>query len=125
MADPVPAVKIAIKEVIDRSHLSRAQIVDAVNRLAALGGIKRRLKENVLNKWTAESDTEHPIHLELLKLFCLAMNDYWPLTVYAGGFPGAHIINEDEWQVLLWAKKEIKLREDRKEVKRMAQRIGI
>lgn len=125
VTDPLPALKIAIKEAIDGSKLSRELIVDAMIRLGVLAKIKRRITLDVLNKWTAESAEERIIHLELLLLFCLATGDYLPLEVYVKAFPGVRLVNKERYRVLEWAEAEIAAREAKKAAKRCAREVGI
>lgn len=125
VTDPLPAIKIAIKEAINGSKLSREQIVDAMNRLGVLAKIRRRISLDVLNKWTAESAEERIIHLEMLLLFCLATGDYLPLEVYVKAFPGVRLVNEERHRVLEWAEAEIRAREAKKAAKRRAREVGL
>jgi len=125
VADPLPAVKIAIKEAIDRSGLSREEIVDAMNRLGVLAKIKRRISLDVLNKWTAESAEERIIHMELLLLFCMATGNYLPLEVYVKAFAGVRLVSEERYRVLQWAEAEIAARKAKKAAKKRAQEVGI
>lgn len=86
VVDPMPTVKNAIKAVIDDAKLSRPQIADAMNRLALLAGIKRRVSDEVLNKWSALREMERHIRLELLYLFCCTTGD--PSTSLGPGNSG-------------------------------------
>ncbi|MCL4503853.1 MAG: hypothetical protein M1438_18675 [Deltaproteobacteria bacterium] len=125
VADPLPAMKIAIKEAIRRAKLSREQIVDAMNHLAVVAGIQRRISKDVLDKWTAPTAEERIIHLELLQLFCLATGDYLPLEVYVKAFPGVRLVSEERYRVLEWAEAEITARQAKKTAQKRAREVGI
>jgi hypothetical protein len=123
--DPMPAVKMAVKEAIDASGMSRAQIADAMNRLAHLAGIKWRASEELLNKWTAPGQMERPLRMELLYLFCCAAGDNRPLEAYARPFPEVRVISAARYEVLLWAEAEINVREAKKAARDRARKAGI
>ncbi len=130
MSDPGPAVKIAMNESIKSSPLSREQIVEEMNSLAVMAGIKcngrsQKVTPALLDKWVAGGSGGHHIPLRLLPIFCRVVGSNLPLEVYGKTFPGARIISNDDYQVLEWARAEIRCRQARKMARRKSQEIGI
>lgn len=125
VVDPTPGVKMAIKEVIDASKMSRPEIADAMNRLGHLAGVKWRASEEMLHKWTAPGQKERPIRMELLYLFCCATGEHGPLAAYVRAFTGVRLISSERYEILVWAEKEIAARQAKKAALRQARRVGI
>ncbi len=128
--DPVPSMKAAMNQAIKDSSLSREQIVDEMNRLAAIAGItcggrSQKTTLTVLEKWVAPGATAHIIPIRILPLFCRAVSSNLPLQVYAQVFAGAKVISAKDEKILKWAKSELTSRLARKKAKQLAQDIGL
>ncbi len=130
VVDPGPSIKISMNEAIKSSTLSREQIVEEMNKLAAVAGIRcngkaQKITVALLDKWVAPGSDAHHIPLKLLPLFCRVVGNNLPLEVYAKSFCGARIISEDAYQVLQWALAEIESRRARKMARKKSQEIGL
>lgn len=127
--DPGPAVKMAMREAVMDSSLSREQIVDEMNRLATAAGItcngrSQQVTPALLDKWLAPS-AQHIIPLRLLPIFCRAAESNLPLQALAVACAGVRVIGEDDYLILEWARAEIAGKRARKLARRLAQEVGI
>lgn len=59
--DRTDLLKVSMQEAIKESGLSRAQVVDEMNRLSAIAGISVRVSEAILDKWVARGSKGHVI----------------------------------------------------------------
>lgn len=130
VSDPGPSLKEAMSEAISRCSLSREQIVDDMNRLAAVCGItcngnSQKVTIDILNKWVAAGSFTHNIPIRLLPIFCRAVGSNLPLEVYATAFIGARVIPAEEYKILEWGKAEIECRKARKIQRRISAELGI
>ncbi len=128
--DPGPAVKMAMREVVRGSSLSREQIVDEMNRLATAAGItcngrSQQVTPALLDKWLAPAAQQHIIPLRLLPIFCRAAGSNLPLQALAAACAGVRVIGEDDYLILEWARAEIAGKRARKLARRLAQEVGI
>jgi hypothetical protein len=121
--DPTDLLKVSMKEAIDRSGLSRPQVVDEMNRLSMIAGIPVRITEAILDKWLARGSSGHVIPVRQLPIFCQAVKSFAPLAALLP--PGAEIVTGDELRVLRWALAEAERRRVAKEVRKLAQEAGI
>jgi len=130
IVDPSSAIKAAMREVIRNSPLSRAQIAERMTELCKAAGIYSRdneLKVSVarIDAWVAESKVSNHIPLKMLPLFCKAAGNNMPIEVYVQAFGGVRLVTDEQYQKLLWAEKEIQVRRNKKEAKKLAQLAGI
>lgn len=126
--DPGPTLKSAMNEAIKSSSLSRAEIVDRINQLAATTGItcngrSQRATTSLLDKWLAPGATAYHIPLRLLPLFCRALGNNLPIEVYATFFQGIQVISDSEYRKLEWAEAELSARAKRKLASRLAEEV--
>lgn len=75
-------VKSAMAQALKDCGLSRDQVVDKINSLAAANGIVLRLTINTLDKWVAPS-ADHAIPYQLMPIFCRATGSMAPLGALA------------------------------------------
>jgi len=127
--DPTPRLKAAMKEALKNSPLSREEIVDEMNRLAAEEGIttngrSQKITVTILDKWVAPAAKQHVIPLKYLPLFCKVTESLAPFQALIAPL-AAQIISFDEAKLLEWAKLEIERRRLNKRVRQLAQEVGI
>jgi hypothetical protein len=96
-----------------------------MNRLAHLGGLKLRVSRAMLDKWLNPGAAEYPPSLAGLQLFCQATGNMRPLEAYVKGFDGVRLIDENEWDLLQWAKVERQVRQGRRRARQLAPKAGI
>jgi hypothetical protein len=92
--DPSDLLKVSMKEAIDAAGLSRAQVVDEMNRLSAIAGISVRVSEAILDKWLARWSTGHMIPVRHITIFCQATGSLAPLAALLP--PGSEIFSGEE-----------------------------
>lgn len=96
--NPVLRLKGAMRQAIRGCRFSREEIVERLNRQAMLEGLGGRRGQKLslaaLDGWVAESKGTL-IPLELLPLFCWAVESILPLKVLAAGL-GAEVITGEE-----------------------------
>lgn len=129
-ADPGPAVKAAMCEAIRHNSLSRPQICDEMNRLAAIAGIRsngrsQKVTVSILDKWCAPGAETYHIPLRLLHIFCRAVANNLPLIALSAFFQDAQVISKEDFKKLRWAEVEIEARKNRKKASRLAQEVGL
>lgn len=130
VADPGPAVKIAISEAIKNCSLSRGEIVDEMNRLAMIAGIvcggrSQKVTLAILDKWVAPGSKSHHIPLRMLHIFCRAVKNNLPLEIYSAFFADIRVISGSRFDVLEWAEAYVKNRKNKKTENKLAKRIGL
>lgn len=98
-------VKAAMARALRESNLSREQVVERMNALAAASGVIGRTTVNVLDKWTAPS-AEHTIPYQLLPLFCRATESLLPLEALAAPL-GVTIAGPREQKLIAYAEADL------------------
>lgn len=89
--------------------MSREQLVDAMNDLAArygvclVGGRNGGLTRETLEKWLNQQDREHCPSLKALPVFCAAVRDTGAMQALVQPL-GWQVINEQDARLLQWAK---------------------
>ncbi len=130
LADAGPAIKDAMFRAIKECPLSRDQIVDAMNDLAARCGVTcngstQKVSLAILDKWVAPGSFKHNIPLRMLPIFCRVVGSNLPLETYAEAFVGAKVIAAEDHKVLEWGKAEIECRKARKRQRQISIELGI
>ena len=128
--DPTDCLKIAMSEALKESSLSREQVVDEVNRLAAIAGITsegraQKISVATLDKWVARSAKAHIIPTRYIPIFCQVTGSLLPIAALLPASAGAEIVSAEEATLLQWAKVEQERRKLQKQSRRLAQEAGI
>lgn len=106
-------VKLAMNRAARRSPLSREQLCERMNKLAAEHGVKLAatggLRVATLEKWLNPHEREHLPGLKALAVFCKALGSREPLAALAAPL-GLAVIDDEEAKLLQRAKidEEIK-----------------
>ncbi len=97
-------VKRQIRLALAASNLSREQIVDQYNKIAALEGASK-ISKAALDSWTKDSDPGRMPSLLNLNYLCEVLGTLAP---YAAAIRplGAKVIGPEEIRLLNWAKAE-------------------
>ncbi len=109
--------------------LSRAQLVDRMNEIARLQGIKitsgrsKVLTEPILEKWLAPNDTDDVPPIAALAVFMAAVGSFEPLKVWAE-LCGCKLVSPDEIPVLLYGKEKLEAKERARRIKRLEEDIA-
>jgi len=102
----VADVKREIRIALSKTHLSRDQVVDEMNRLAVRDGLKGTVTKVTLDGWCKDSDETRLPSLTRLVLFCRVMKS--PAPVHAMVKPlGCEVIGPVEKKVLVWGQAEV------------------
>ena len=109
--------------------MSREQVVDEMNRLAAAEGLttngrSQKVTLALLDKWLAPGTVQHVIPLKLLPIFCAVTGSVAPLQALAA-LLGARVISQEEAKLLEWARLEIERRKLSRRARKLAQEVGI
>lgn len=126
--NPVPRVKEAMRVSLKGSPLSREQVVDGMNDLARLEGIStngraKKVTSEMLDKWVSNG-CDHIIPWKLLPIFCKVVGSVDPLRALVSPL-GADLIEEEEINLLKWARAEMESRRLRKVKKKLEAEIGV
>lgn len=123
--DPTELLKAAMHEALKRSPLSRAQVVEDMNRLAGASGLNGKgpkITESMLDKWVARGSA-HIIPIKYLRIFCLVTQSFEPIAALLP--PGPEIIGPEDRALLIWARTETERRRLSRQARRLAQEAGI
>lgn len=124
--NPVPQVKEAMRNAIKASGKSREQVVDEMNDLARIEGIKtggraQEISLGIFEKWLSQS-ADHLISWKLLPIFCHVVNSIDPLRSLVGVL-SAKVLRAEEVPLLEWAKAEKQRRTLGKKIRRLEGQI--
>lgn len=81
----VPMVKTAMRDAARDSNLSREQILDRMNGIAMVAGVRltignaSALSQATLDKWLNPADREHVPGILAVNVFCAAVANHAPL----------------------------------------------
>ncbi|MBW2052741.1 MAG: hypothetical protein JRI85_10965 [Deltaproteobacteria bacterium] len=103
--DPTYEVKRQIRLALKESDLSRDQVADAMNELAAQDGISKRASKATLDSWTKDSDRDRLPSLMWLNYFCEVVGSLSPYIAVIRPL-GGRVIGLDEVKLLNWAEAE-------------------
>jgi len=121
--DPTNRVKSAMREALKECRLSREQVVDEINRLAGVEGIKTKVSLSLLDKWVAAS-ANHLIPWKLLPIFCQVTKSILPLQALVAPL-GLQVIGPSEIKILEWGKVELQRRALSKKTRRLMEEIKV
>jgi hypothetical protein len=117
-------IKRAMRIAAKNCALSREQIVDAMNEIISLEGLRTRgrdgkLTKAILDKWLAP-EAEDVIPLKLLAAFCRITNSLSPLQTLAAPL-GAKVIGQAEQLLLEFGRAQVNEREARRRKRRLSE----
>jgi hypothetical protein len=116
--DLVDAMRTAVK----RSRISRDEIVDRMNDLAARYGVclcsGGKLTLDTLDKWLVIDDSSRMVSVKALTIFCKVVDDVAPLDVIARPL-GAMVIGQEDINLLKWARAYRKAQQAKADVRRL------
>jgi hypothetical protein len=124
------ALKLAMKAAIRESKFSREQIVDRINSLAEIAGVRatggrsRAVTIAVLEKWLAPDSVEYQIPIRFLPLLCRAVESNLPLIIFSTAFSGVKIISDEDSKILDWAQAALELTRAKRRAKKLFEKIG-
>ncbi len=126
-ADPTAAVKATLAQAVRESGKSRAEVLDALNALAASAGIRlnrnaKTLSPDVWDKWLNPIDREHLPSLAALTIICRVLGPA-PLAVLAQASGGYHCITDQQAKLLRMAEIDREIAERKREKKRLEASI--
>jgi hypothetical protein len=126
--NPVGPVKEAMRQCLKESNFSRDQVVDAMNELARLEGLTtngkaQKISTDILDKWVSQS-CEHIIPWKLFPIFCKVVGDIAPLRFLVASL-GVELIDQDESNLLKWARAEMESRRLRRIKRKLETEIGL
>ncbi len=125
--DTEPLIKAAMNRAAKRCGLSREQIVDKMNEIAAMGGFRlnrnaRTLSLDVLEKWLNASERDYVPGHNALHVFMAATGDAEPLRV-AAGVQGFELVGGDDLKILKAAKIEREIANLKRQKRRLEQEL--
>ena len=121
-------VKEAMSASAKDSGLSREDILERMNRLAAKSGV-RLLRGNgsgltmaTFEKWLNAQAAEHYPPFNSLVIFCAAINDYGPIKAMTKPL-GIKLIEEEDIKLLMWAKEYHQIKTARKRIRKLQEEL--
>jgi hypothetical protein len=117
-------VKEAMSSDVLKSGLSREQVVDRMNELAASYGVdlsngnSRKLTLEIFEKWISPNNTARQMPLKAVSIFCAAVGGCAVLDVIARPI-GSRVIGDQEQKLLSWAKAKRAISEHNRTVRRL------
>ena len=114
--NPTYEIKRALRQSLSKTHLSRDQVVDAMNNIARHEGMRKSISKATLDNWLKDSDPDRLPSLPWLVIFCRVVNDVSPITVLLRPL-GHYLIDERGKALLDWAEAEMNRRQATKRAK--------
>ncbi len=120
----VKPVKEALNNDVRTCGLSREQIVDRMNDLAASYGVGlvsgngKRLTIDTFEKWLNPNDMNRQIPLKALPVFCAAVGKCSAIDVMVQPM-GLRVIGDREQKLLSWAEAKMAIKEKNKIVRKL------
>ena len=102
----VSEVKRQIRLALAKTRLSRDQVVDRMNALAARDGLRESVSKATLDGWCKDSDPSRMPSIARLVLFCHVLGTVDPIRAIARPL-GADVVGPEERKVLSWGKAEL------------------
>ena len=112
--NPTYEIKRQIRLALAGCNLSRDEIVDRMNEIAVQEGMRKTISKATLDNWTKDSDPDRLPSLPWLTIFCRAAGTVAPIEAMLRPL-GCGVLNNDDHNLLAWAKAEM---EKRKAAKR-------
>lgn len=114
-------VKHAMAAALKGCGLSREQVVDKINDLAAASGIHLRLTLSILEKWVAPS-ADNAIPYQLLPIFCRATESLEPIAALAAPL-GVVLAGPREQRLIAIARADQETKRLRREKRRALEEL--
>jgi len=113
--------------VAKRCGLSREQLVDRMNEIAALGGYRlnrnaRTLSVDVFEKWLNPLERDYVPGLNAIQAFVAATGDPEPIRV-AAGIQGFELVGGDDLKILKAAKLDREIQNLKRQKRRLEQEL--
>ena len=123
--NPVAEMKRAMNLAAKECGLSRPELVDRLNGLIALEGLRTKGKgglvtEAVLAKWLAPEDVSQVIPVKLLAAFCRAAGSLGPLAALAAPVD-AWVIGKPDQVLLEMARAQVAEQDAARRKRRLAE----
>ena len=125
-----PAIKVAMQHAVSEARpiLSREQILDRMNGIAASAGVKltmgnaRSLSLPTLDKWLNPADREHLPSILALHIFCLAIGNLAPFCLILG-LHGCELMTPEDKRLRNYGLACIESKQKRKVLRRLEEEI--
>lgn len=104
--NPTYEIKRRLRLALADSGLSRDEIADAMNGVAAREGMRRSVSRATLDSWTKDSDPERLPGPAWLTIFCKVTGNTGAIEAMLKPLDCA-LVGERERQVLTWARAEM------------------
>lgn len=114
--NPVYEIKRALRIALSKTHLSRDQVVDEMNRTAVTEGMRKSISKASLDNWTKDSDPDRLPSLPWLTIFCRVLDDPSPIAAMLRPL-GYNLIDKRGRVLLNWAESELSKRRASKKAK--------
>jgi hypothetical protein len=105
----VAEVKRQIRMALAKTTMSRDQIVDQMNALAARDGLRETMTKATLDGWCKDSDASRMPSIVRLVLFCHVLGTIEPFRAVTRPL-GCDVVGPEEKAVLRWGKAELEKR---------------
>jgi hypothetical protein len=98
--------KRAMRLAVLKSHLSREEIVDQINKVAVQEGMRTTISKATLDNWLKDSDQGRMPSPAWLTIFCYVLQDARPIGAMLNPL-GYIALGGDTQKLLAWAEAEI------------------
>jgi len=98
-------IKRSMRLAVSKSHLSREEIIDQMNKVAVQEGMRTTISKATLDNWIKDSD---PGRLPLppwLTIFCYVLHNTGPIAAMLNPL-GCIVVEGDTQKLLVWAEAE-------------------
>lgn len=122
--NPTYEIKRQIRIGLGQTSLSRDQVVDEMNALAAREGMRESISKTTLDNWTKDSAPDRLPSAKWLPILCSVLDDTGPIEAMLLPL-GAGVIGPKEMKILQWAKAELERKRATKKARAAMQILEV
>ena len=99
-------IKRNMRLAVSKSHLSREEIVDQMNKVAVQEGMQTTISKATLDNWLKDSDPRRMPMPAWLTIFCYVLHNTGPIAAMLNPL-GCIVLGGETQKLLAWAEAEI------------------
>jgi len=103
--NPTHEIKRMMRLTVSKSHLSREEIIDRMNKISVDEGMRTTISKATLDNWLKDSDVGRMPSPAWLTIFCHVMDDVSSINAMLNPL-GCIALDKDKRKLLTWAEIE-------------------
>jgi len=109
-------IKRSMRLAVSKSHFSREEIIDQINKVAIQEGMRTTISKATLDNWLKDSDPGRLPSPAWLTIFCDILDDTGPIGAMLLPL-GSIVLGGDTQKLLVWAEAEFGRRQAAKKAR--------